>query len=107
MIRRWYRRARWVFLGQVAEAVEDYESAADAIGMPMLGCAVATLLWIGTVEIGAYSVGGPIASSAAQFGAAAIAGIFTAQMAVQVCASFVYATQTTELPGGQEVVTRE
>jgi hypothetical protein len=107
MIRRWYRRARWLFLGEVAEAVEGYDSAADAIGMPVLGCAVAALLWIGTVEIGAYTVGGPITSSVAQFGAAFIAGIFTGLTAVHICASVVYATQTTELPAGQEVVTRE
>jgi hypothetical protein len=107
MIRRWYRRGRWMFLGQVAEAVEDYESAADAIGMPVMACAVATLLWVGAIELGAYTAGGPIVSSVAQFSAAVIAGIFTAQMTVQVYASFVYATQTTELPAGQEVVTRE
>jgi hypothetical protein len=107
MIRRWYRRARWVVLGEVAKAVEEYESAADAIAMPVFGCAATMLLWIGTIELGAYTAGGPIVSSAAQFSAAVIAGIFTAQMAVQVCASVVYATQTTELPAGQEVVTRE
>jgi hypothetical protein len=107
MIRRWYRRARWVFLGNVAEAVEEYDSAADAIGMPVLACAVATLLWVGTIELSAYTVGGPITSSVAQFGAAAIAGLFTGVTAVHICASVVYATQTTELPTGQEVVTRE
>jgi len=107
MIRRWYRRARWVVLGEVAKAVEEYESAADAIAMPVFGCAATMLLWIGTLEIGAYTVGGPIASSIAQFGAAVIAGTSTAVTAVSICASVVYATERTELPANEEVVTRE
>jgi hypothetical protein len=107
MIRRWYRRARWVFLGEVAEAVEGYDSAADAIGMPLLGWAVASLLWIGTIEIGAYAAGGPILTRFAQFGGAIIAGVFTGVAAVHICASVVYATERTELPANEEVVTRE
>lgn len=101
------RRLLWLFKGHVAKEVEEYEDVGDAIFVPILAGAVSSILWIGALEIGTYTIGGQLAAEVARFSAGLVAGMSTYLFVVLVCASAVYATERTELPAGEEVTTRE
>lgn len=89
------QRFNWWFRGEVAEEVHKYEDTIDAIMMPIMAVIVTASLWTAAywlvVADGTFhtSMGGVTGF---------VAAISTVQLAINTYASYVYATQETELP---------
>jgi hypothetical protein len=105
---KWYQRLRWLFLGHVAEVACEYDKNGDDIlfvaTMPFITAAMAAVFLLTTVQTFAL---GTIAGYIAAAVMALCAAIGAVMTVIAAAASVVYATQTTELPPGEEVVTRE
>jgi hypothetical protein len=100
----WYRRARWLALGAIAGFACDYDDTAEALLLPPMVVGMAVISWFALSN--AVGVGGAVGYLLVVV--AAGFGIMFSIMAVLLLgATAVYATQTTELPAGEEVVTRE
>ena len=101
---KWYQRLRWAFLGMVAEMACDYDDTVGAVAMPLVSAGMALICWYAVLQ-GALT--GTLVSYGIVALATPIATLMTILAGFASAASVVYATQTTELPAGQEVVTRE
>jgi hypothetical protein len=99
-----YRRFRWLTLGAIAKVACDYDGTSDAVLMPVVTAALGAICWFAVAQ--ALAVGTLWAYGLAAI-ATPIAGLVTVLTVFSIGASIVYATQATELPANEEVVTRE
>jgi hypothetical protein len=102
MFGRYYRRLKWLFWGEVSRMlVEDYESPADAIVLPLLALSASvSMLWT------AVSIDRLVDATVWLFPAAIIGFLGALAMGMSVlvaAASVVYATRTAEVDRPMEV----
>ena len=102
MFGRHYRRLKWLFWGEVSRIlVEQYESEADAILMPIYGLSCGgSVLWAAAVI---YGLMGGVARLLPVALLGLLGGSILGMGVLAAAASVVYATQTTEVDRPMEV----